>query len=174
MKDKLAIIFLFVIFIIVLPFLLIWILIHAILYKTEVIGKNKNIQRLRINGKPVLVILNFSGDMKNKFQPKFFSKSIKIFMKNISGNNINFSLYNDFTKRKDIKKEYTNKRNLGKITSIIKKQWMNSKKQGGDSYFDLNSESNILRFKFHNDCGIWVSAIFLGEEGFLNKIIKKI
>ena len=95
-------------------------------------------------------------------------------MKNISGNNINFSLYNDFTKRKDIKKEYTNKRNLGKITSIIKKQWMNAKKQGGDSYLDVGNESNILRFKFHNDCGIWVSARFSGEEGFLDKIIKKI
>ena len=173
-KDKFVLAFLFLILIIALPFLLTWILIHAILYKTEAIGENKIVQRLRINGKPVLVILNFSGDIKNKFQLDFFSKSIKIFMKNISQTEINFSLYNDFTKRKDIKKEYISKRYLGKITSIIKKQWMNSKKQGGDSYLDVGNESNILRFKFHNDCGIWVSARFLGEEGFLNKIIKSL
>ena len=174
-NDKLMVVFSFFIFIVVLPFLLIWLLIDGIFYKNKEIKEKSIVLRTNRFKNSIVGVKKYSfKNMETKLNSKIMIDSVKLLRRKSSSNEFDVSVCNSYMKKNKIKYIKIRKSNLLKYSNDnIKKQWHASKKMGGDHYIiivDKNND-NKLELKFHGIAAFGFPQIFLEKRISWKKLL---
>ena len=172
-RDKIAIAFLILSAIVVLPILLLWILARIIIYETDEMGTRDilSITSYRFTNKLKSVHKYFSDSMEDNLNSGVLLNHVKLFLKNIEAESLGMRISSDYDKKQNIKTINVKKADLAKkIKSVIRERWKFCKEEMVDCYIELSNGEGSLLIKFHNDCGIWASVDYSGREIFLEGI----